>query len=281
MFVKGRTREYRTTVGGIRTRAVEVDGDGPPIVFLHGFCDSADTWRPVLRSLADQGRAAIAYDMPCFGYADWGTKGNLLDQQVEFGAAAVERAADESGEPVILAGNSLGGWATLRIGERDDLPLAGLIPIAPAGLSLSPWFLRADRIGGLAPLISFPAPLPPALVRQTVARVFARVAYADPAKIDPRAARAAAFHNRDRSVIRRRLVAAQGVKGELARPFHPDRIKVSSVVVWGSRDILCLVAGAEPLAAQLGAKLILIDGCGHCPQLECPESVIEAVEHLS
>lgn len=165
-------REYRVEVGGVATRALEVGGDGPPIALFHGFCDSADTWRPVLALCAERGRAAIAYDMPCFGYADWGSDGNLLDQQVAFGAAAVERAAEQSGEQVVVAGNSLGGWATLRIAERADLPIAGIVPIAPAGIEMSPWFLRADRIGGVSALISMPAPIPQAVVRAVVSRIF-------------------------------------------------------------------------------------------------------------
>lgn len=276
----GRIREYRTTVGGIATRAIEVGGHGPPIVLFHGFCDSADTWRLVLRSLAESERAAVAYDMPCFGYADWGTEGNLLDQQVSFGTAAVERAAQESGEKVIVVGNSLGGWATLRIAERE-LPIAGIVPVAPAGIELSPWFLRADRIGGISPLIALPAPIPAALIRQVVGRAFVRVAYADPRAVDPWAVRRFCLHNRDRSVFRRRLVAAQGVKSELDRPFNPARVKVPSVVLWGDRDLLCLPRAAEPLAAQLGAKLIMVEGCGHCPQLEAPDSVIEAIDAVA
>lgn len=216
--------------------------------------------------------------MPCFGYAEWGSEGNLLDQQVAFGAAAIERAAELGGEKAVIAGNSLGGWATLRLGERDDLPITGIIPIAPAGVLMSPWFLRADRIGGVSALISIPGPIPPALVRAVVGRIFTRLIYADPKAVDPRVVRRAALHNRDRLVIRRRLVAAQGVKGELDRPFRPELVKMPSVVLWGDRDRLCLPGGAEPLAAQLGAPLIMVEGCGHCPQLERPDTVIEAID---
>lgn len=37
---------------GYRTRVLRVAGDGPPLLLLHGFTDSADTWRPALRLLA-------------------------------------------------------------------------------------------------------------------------------------------------------------------------------------------------------------------------------------
>ena len=154
-------REYRLTLDGARTRAIEVDGSGPPVVLLHGFCDSADTWRNLLERLRDRGRSAIAYDLPGFGYSrpvEFPVP--LLDQQVAFAAAAVRRAAEKHGEPAIVAGNSLGGWTALRLGALADLPLAGIIPVAPAGISMSPWFLRLDRLPGINNLLRVPGPVP-------------------------------------------------------------------------------------------------------------------------
>ncbi|HUE28529.1 MAG TPA: hypothetical protein VMP89_17270, partial [Solirubrobacteraceae bacterium] len=51
-------RESRLPLAGVRTRVLEVDGDGPPLVLLHGFSDSADTWRAMLERLARSGRRA-------------------------------------------------------------------------------------------------------------------------------------------------------------------------------------------------------------------------------
>ncbi len=277
-----RMREYRLTLNGAKTRAIEVEGTGPPVVMLHGFCDSADTWRNVLEPLREAGRAAIAYDMPGFGYS---TPVHfplpLLDQQVAFAAAAVRRAAEASGSEVILAGNSLGGWTTLRVGERDDLPLAGIIPVAPAGISMSPWFLRLDRIPAINHILRLPGPVPEILTRSVVARTVRRVAFGDPARADERFVRSFSLHNRNRRWAVARIAAAQGVRPELDRPFAPEKVKVPSAVVWGTRDALCLIDGAESLAAQLGAKLIVVRGCGHLPQVEAPDSVLAAIEHLS
>ena len=36
-------------------------------------------------------------------------------------------------------GNSLGGCVALRLAEREDLGLAGIVPVAPAGLDMARW----------------------------------------------------------------------------------------------------------------------------------------------
>src|SRR5215217_6879728 len=107
--------EHRLQLAGFDTRALELEGDGPPVVLLHGYADSADTWRSVLDRLARRDRAALAVDLPGFGAADpLRPEGSMLDQLGAFADAAAALAAEQAGEPVVLAGNSLGGCVALR-----------------------------------------------------------------------------------------------------------------------------------------------------------------------
>jgi pimeloyl-ACP methyl ester carboxylesterase len=61
--------EHRLELSRHATRALELEGGGPGIVLLHGWGDSADTWRPLLAELAARDRRAIAVDLPGFGEA--------------------------------------------------------------------------------------------------------------------------------------------------------------------------------------------------------------------
>src|SRR5688572_25484149 len=129
--------ERELDLEGALTRVLEIEGAGPPLVLLHGFADSADTWRPLMAELSRRGRAAIALDMPGFGAAArLDRDDDVLPQLDRFAAAAARHAAREParGSGAVLAGNSLGGTVALRAAQDPGLPLTGVVPIAPAGL---------------------------------------------------------------------------------------------------------------------------------------------------
>src|SRR5919107_3346252 len=99
--------EHRIEVAGHSTRAFESAGEGPGIVLLHGWGDAADVWLPVLAELSARERRAIAVDLPGFGRATALKPGAVLPQLDAFAAELVRGWSE--GEPVVVAGSSLGG----------------------------------------------------------------------------------------------------------------------------------------------------------------------------
>ena len=109
--------EHRLYLAGYRTRALELEGDGPPLLLLHGYSDSADTWRILLDRLARAGRRAVAVDLPGFGTCDVLNEHEpVLAQHRRFAAAAVEWMAPGGG--AVVVGNSLGGLVSLLLAEE-------------------------------------------------------------------------------------------------------------------------------------------------------------------
>jgi pimeloyl-ACP methyl ester carboxylesterase len=105
-------------------------GNGEPLLLIHGLGGSARVWAPVVDLLAPE-RDTIALDMPGFGDAA------PLPDGVEASpvnlAAALREACEELGvERPHVAGNSLGGWVGLEMGRAGWA--TSVTALSPAGL---------------------------------------------------------------------------------------------------------------------------------------------------
>jgi pimeloyl-ACP methyl ester carboxylesterase len=266
--------EHRLDLGGYDTRALELEGEGPPIVLLHGYADSADTWRRVLDRLARRGRRALAVDLPGFGIAPPLDDGPVLPQLDAVAEAAVRYAHDESGEPVVRAGNSLGGALALRAAERADLPLRGIVPVAPAGLDMPRWFTLIERDPILRRVLAAPVPVPEQVFRTAVGEAYRQLAFARPRSVAAEVVRAFTDHHRDRASVNRILANGRRLLPELEAPFRLERIRCPVLLIWGDRDRMVTHRGAERIIAALpGTTYELLEGVGHCAQVEADDRV--------
>jgi pimeloyl-ACP methyl ester carboxylesterase len=270
--------EHRMAVDGHRTRALELEGEGPGILLLHGWGDSADTWRPLLAELGARDRRALAVDLPGFGEATRLAPGAMLPQLDAFAAAVAEEWSE--GEPIVLAGNSLGGAVALRAAGRRDLPLLGIVPVAPAGLESPGWFELVERDPIVRRLLQIPIPVPAPLVRSVVGGAYRRLAFSSPAIARRQAVNAFAGHHASRARVADLLASGRRLIPELARaPFDLAAIDCPVLLVWGTRDRMVPHSGArivmEALGGRGGLRVELLEGCGHCPQLECTDALLE------
>ena len=264
--------EHQPKLAGIRTRALELEGEGPPLILLHGYADSADTWRLVIDRLRKRGRAAVALDLPGFGEADrLDREAAILTQLDGFIEAAIERWAAASGS-VVVAGNSLGGTVALRAAERDQDRIAGIVPIAPAGLDMPTWFAAIQRAPLVRAMLRSPVPVPESAVRRAVGTTYKVLAFASPRKADEAVVAAFTSHVRSRDDVVGLLGTGERLLSEIRDPFRLQLIRCPVLVVWGERDRMVFTSGAERLAEAIpAARVELIPRCGHCPQIEEPD----------
>lgn len=268
--------EHRRRFGGFETRVLELEGNGPPLVLLHGYADSADTWRHVLDLLGRRDRRAVAVDLPGFATADRLGDGKVLPQLDRFVAAVVAYAARD--ERVVVAGNSLGGCLALRAAQRRKLPLDGVVPIAPAGFDMARWFVLIERDPIVRTLLGVPAPLPEALVREVVGRAYRTLGFHRGAAVERAVVEAFTSHHRDRATVRRYLEIGRRLLTELndAACFKLERVACPVRLVWGERDRMVSPRGAEHVVRALpGTDVVLMSGVGHCPQVEAAERTTE------
>ena len=274
-------RERRLELDGIETRTLDLEGSGPPLLLLHGYADSADTWRPLMQRLAVLERAAMAIDLTGFGTcSDLDMSEPLLPQWDGMVAAAISDLSERhGGSEVYVVGNSLGGCLSLRAAQNPDLPIGGVVPIAPAGLHMARWFpvIESERLIRLLRLSPFP--VPEAIVREIVSRVYRTLAFNDPRGADPDVVSSFSRHlgtiERSMAVldVGRRLLP------ELEDPFELKLIDCPLLLVWGERDKMVYTAGAERVLRTVDySDIEVIPDCGHCPQVEVPDRLAELLE---
>ncbi|MEO1349474.1 MAG: alpha/beta fold hydrolase [Cyanobacteria bacterium J06635_15] len=103
--------------------------DLPPLLLVHGFGGSTDHWRKNIAGLQTEFEV-WAIDLLGFGRSakpDWQYSGDLWrDQLSDFINQVI-------GRPAVLAGNSLGGYASLCVAAQRPEAAAGLVLLNSAG----------------------------------------------------------------------------------------------------------------------------------------------------
>ena len=261
------TRRYRPS-GSRRT------GRGEPVLLAHPFMLSHHSWRPVVERLPQYD--VLAVSMPGhYGGPElpWSARFDDLVDHVE---AEMDRHGWDSAHVV---GNSLGGWVSLELARRGRA--RSVTAIAPAGgydtvtlrdAALVASFVaaavgrRPARLTNLLPAI----PIVTGLALKAVAH--------DPRLVVPDDAR---------HVIRTALGASHPVRVLLAcaRSIPApglDTIDVPVHLVFADRDrVIPPKRYASYFTDRIPhARVTMLEGIGHCPQVEVPARVAELVHEF-
>jgi pimeloyl-ACP methyl ester carboxylesterase len=256
----------------------EVHGNGnTPIVFLHGFGASVETWRDVQSRLA-LGNRLFFLDLKGFGLSSKpdNSKYSLVDQaEVVLAFMKAQNLHD-----VTLIGHSYGGAVCLYTYFNDRSRLNGglirrLILIdAAAYVQEFPFFIDILR----KPVINWVVmKLIPA---QTRASLVLHRLFHDARKLsEERIARHADFLDEPGSYNSFVECAKQLV------PANPDSIsaliktiEVPTLILWGANDTAIPVEQGQRLRRDIRtSSLVIIPNCGHVPHEEAPEESLEAI----
>ena len=240
-------------------------GAGPPLVCLHGFTDTWRTWELVLPALERQ-HDVLA---PTLAGQRAGRRSRGADRRQAL-ADAVERAMDDAGFATAhLVGNSLGGYVALQLAARGRART--VVAFAPAG----GW---APGDESFRDTLSACSELARAAPRRTPTRSSRRwrgaaarrrditVNYEHiPAELLAHQLRAAAACDGGAGADRARAARGLGARRRADRLPGADRV--------GHRGPAAAVAvGGRALPREWlpHADWVVLDGVGHCPQLDVP-----------
>jgi pimeloyl-ACP methyl ester carboxylesterase len=242
-------------------------GAGPPLVLLHGFLASWRTWDLVLPAL--ERRHDVLAPTLAGHAAGPAIEGEVGERPI---VDAVERAMDEAGfETAHVAGNSLGGYVALQLAARGRAK--SVVALAPAG-----GWAKGDE--SHEELLRFQA--------EMHRQVKLAAPQAGPMLASRAGRRRATQHltvNFDHipaELIAQQMLAVASAPAALPLIDHalhtdwsvdPERIACPVRIVWGTEDRLLPWPSAAARYREEWlphADWVVLDGVGHCPQLDVP-----------
>lgn len=250
------------TVLGFKLHYLEA-GSGPPVVLLHGLGGDGSRWAPNIEPLAKDFHV-YALDQIGFGESDKPLAnyhtGMLAEFLVDFlKAAHVGRAS--------LVGNSMGAGVALYTAAKFPQAVDKIV-LADGGGYRAGGAGRADRAGGADTEAARRRQLQNSVTREET-REFFKILFHDKSLVTDRMVDDQ-LSMRLRSAFTITKIQEAGEKG-LGSLTEADvrAVKAPTMIVWGKYDELANPAGADRLEQAIaGSKKVIIDDCGHMPQLE-------------
>jgi triacylglycerol lipase len=240
-------------------------GEGEPLVLLHGLGASRSTFDAVSAFLVQRYHLFIP-DLPGFGESDLAPDGDYgIDAQVDCVNRFVEKLGLKSFH---LGGNSMGGWIAAAYAAKYPEKVKSLWLLAAAGTEemLETEAVRVRREEGSYLLLSrdvgefdavldriFHRPPPlPYLVRWAGARM------------------AAEHYDLHKRIFDQLLDRGEDYRLE---PLLP-KVTAPTLLVWGEHDEVVPITVLRRFEQLMpNAKVVLMPGVGHVPQMEAPRPV--------
>jgi pimeloyl-ACP methyl ester carboxylesterase len=258
--------ERQATVFGQHISYIEA-GTGPTLILIHGLAGSSQHWQPVIAPLARHYHV-IALDQIGFGRSDKPLIDYRAQTFMDF-LDAFMRTRNLSRATVV--GNSLGGWVAALLAIEHPDRVARLVLVDSAGTS------------GLADYLG--PKLLTALRQSTIddAKTLNPLLFAEVGNLNSEAQLRQSFTNRvsagDGYTVGKVVDAIERREDLLDK--HLGEIKMPTLLIWGRQDrIIPLQLGESMQRAIPGAKLVVLDHCGHAPQLECSKAFETALENF-
>jgi 3-oxoadipate enol-lactonase len=237
-------------------------GDGAPLFLFHSLLSDRASFHAVIPGLLQSFRVLVP-ELPGFGgsSAVHGGLAAVADRMAEF----VREAAD--GQDAIVLGNGYGGFVALQMAIRHP-DIAARLVLADCGAAFSEPGRQAFRNMAAASKAKGLA----AITDVAMLRLFAPEFQAR--HPDLMRDRREAFLKTDPEVFRAACEALAGLD------LRPDlkKVTVPTLVLVGEFDEATPPPMSYELAAGLpNARLMIVSGCAHVPQLQAPEQFLQTI----
>jgi 3-oxoadipate enol-lactonase len=231
--------------------AVEVDGDGAPVICVHGLGGTSNSFTPQMEALS--GKRVVRPDLPCSGRSALSEKPTIAG----FANTIAEMAGILGIRGATLIGHSMGAIVCQHIAaERPEIVgrmilIGALIEPPDAardGLRQRAATARTDGLSGIADTIA-QASIGADTKRQNQAAVaFVR-----------------------ETIMRQNAEGYARCCEALAGAYsaNQDRIKCPVLMITGEEDVVAPPSVARELGERIAdARVVILPRCGHWPMVE-------------
>jgi pimeloyl-ACP methyl ester carboxylesterase len=241
--------------GGQSARVLDT-GQGDPVVVLHGWGGRIESMHPVIECLAGAFRV-LAIDLPGFGESPapagaWGTPDYAAFVRDLLAGMGIDRAR--------FLGHSFGAKISLYLSAVHPDLVEKVVLSGSPGLKIAPSaqarmkkaVARSARVAGrLGP--------PGRKLKQAVYDRIASTDYKEAGPLQP--------------------ILVKVVNEDLTHLLQ--RVKASTLLVWGSEDTAVPLAAAQRMEQLIGdAGLVVFEGAGHFAYLDEPQRFCRVVRHF-
>lgn len=250
-------KESSVLINGLRVN-YKVAGEGRPLLILHGWGGSSDSWIDVQRILSNKGYKVLVPDLPGFGKSQTPPEPWGIGDYANFIFSFIKEANLVN---FFLLGHSFGGRISARLSINYPDDIKGLILCDSAGIKIIPgpktlFIFWLSRIGNA---VFTPKHL--SRFKDSARSIF----YAFLRKKD---------YTKTKGVMR------ETIKNVLDDDllFDLPKIKKRTLIIWGKADKLVPVKYAHIFNEKIeNSEIEVLPKIGHSPHLEVPEKLSEII----
>jgi pimeloyl-ACP methyl ester carboxylesterase len=256
-----RVFEKRIIVQGLRT-TYKIVGQGQPVLILHGWGGSSDTWNHFLKQHTQRDAYAfISVDLPGFGKTDDPPVPWSVSDYVQFVRDFISALMLEN---VVVIGHSFGGRITIKLTSQYPEKVDAAILVAAAGIK-HPKNVK-QRVS------TFVAKQGKRLVNASFLERFEpflrKVLYKVIREND---------YVQTKGVMRETFVK---VISEDLSPFL-EKIQMPTLIIWGTKDTYVPVSDAYTMHESINGSLLeVIHGARHGIHKEMPGRLYKLITHF-
>lgn len=260
LWREGVKSEY-VDAGGYRLHYFEAlppDGNGTPLVLIHGLGARGEDWSKMIPVMAARGFHVYVPDLPGYGRSSRPAEASYSISMEEAAVVSFMQAVHVSRADV--GGWSMGGWIAMKLALDHPEMVERLVVYDGAGIYFPATFGAAlfvpsdtQGVGRLLKMLSpHPRALPEFVARDVVQKI-----------------------GRNGWVISRSMSAM--TTGRDLLDFRLQEIRQPTLVVWGAEDVLIPLSVGRKIHADIpNSVLNVMEGCGHLAPLECWRPVADA-----